>query len=56
MFLLSILSYHEAEYLRFIDYHIKIYNSLKLKTFTESEVYDYLMKILQNVVLGYPKE
>ena len=56
MFLISILSYHESEYLRFIDYHIKIYNVLKVKTFADSEIYDHLMKILQNVVLGYPQE
>lgn len=53
MFLLSILSYHEAEYLRVIEYHIKIYNSLKVKTFIDFEIYDYLMKILQNVLLGH---
>lgn len=56
MFLLSILSYHEAEYLRYVKYHIKVYNDLKVKTFADSEIYDYLMKILQNVVLGHPEE
>lgn len=56
MFLLSILSYHEADYLRQIDYHMKIYNSLKVKVFDDGEIYDYLMKILQNVVLGSPEE
>jgi hypothetical protein len=35
---------------------MKIYNSLKVKTFTDSEIYDYLMKILQNVVLGHSLE
>ncbi len=35
MFLLSILSYHEADYLRQIDYHMKIYNSLKVKVFED---------------------
>lgn len=54
MFLLSIFSYHEAEYLRQVQYHVEIYNALKKKTFTNSEIYDYLMKILQNVLLGYP--
>jgi len=35
---------------------MKIYNSLKIKTFSDSEIYDYLMKILQNVVLGHSLE
>ena len=56
MFLLSILSYHEADYLRYIEYHIKIYNALKVKIFEDGEIYEYLMKILQNVVLGSPEE
>ena len=54
MFLLSILSYHEADYLRYIEYHMKIYNSLKGKLFEDGEIYEYLMKILQIVVLGSP--
>lgn len=35
MFLLSILSYHEADYLRYINYHMKIYNALKVKVFED---------------------
>lgn len=53
---MSILSYHESEFLRFINYHINIYNALKVKTFADAEIYDYLMKILQNVVLGHKAE
>lgn len=53
MFLLAQISCHDATFLREENTHIKLYNTLKVLVYPDSEVFDHLSKVIQNVVLGH---
>lgn len=51
LFLLWVLSFHEKDYLVQNKVHLSLYNKIKQLTLASFEIYDYVVKLIQNVVL-----